>query len=176
MTSWLVVIDPQVIFADPASPWAAPRFAEALPAILELITAHAPRVVITRWVPPTRPVGSWRDYLDHWSFADRPAGDPVFDLVAPLASLPAVRLDCPTFSKWPQLAGVTGELPHLELAGVATDCCVISTALAAADAGARVTVHARACAASSDQAQQAALSVLAGYHPQIDVRQERSSR
>ena len=38
------------------------------------------------------------------------------------------------------LAGITVQLAHLVLAGVSTDCCVLSTALAAADAGCTVEV------------------------------------
>lgn len=55
------------------------------------------------------------------------------------------------------------------LCGVTTDCCVISTALAATDAGAFVRVAADACGGSSDTAHDAALTVMRGYAPQIDV-------
>ena len=41
-----------------------------------------------------------------------------------------------------------GNLDAIVLAGVTTDCCVLSTALAAADAGVHVTVAADACAGS----------------------------
>ena len=46
------------------------------------------------------------------------------------------------------------------LAGVATDCCVLSTALAAADAGCLVEVVADACAGSSDEAHERALEAV----------------
>lgn len=55
------------------------------------------------------------------------------------------------------------------LTGVATDCCVISTALAAADAGAHVTVVADACAGSTAENQAAALQVMGLYPPQITI-------
>ena len=56
------------------------------------------------------------------------------------------------------------------LAGVSTDCCVLSTALAAADAGCTVEVVADACAGSSDEAHERALAAMALYAPQIIVR------
>jgi nicotinamidase-related amidase len=58
------------------------------------------------------------------------------------------------------------------LAGVSTDCCVLSTAVAAADAGVPVQVVADACAGCAgvdDAAHGKALDVLALYAPLIDV-------
>jgi nicotinamidase-related amidase len=52
---------------------------------------------------------------------------------------------------------------------VATDCCVISTVLPAADAGVPVRVVADACAGVDDAAHGKALDVLALYAPLIDV-------
>ena len=47
------------------------------------------------------------------------------------------------------------------LAGVSTDCCVLSTALAAADAGVRVRVVADACAGVSEAGHERALAAMA---------------
>ncbi len=56
------------------------------------------------------------------------------------------------------------------LAGVSTDCCVLSTAVAAADAGGvPVQVVADACAGVDDAAHGKALDVLALYAPLIDL-------
>lgn len=55
------------------------------------------------------------------------------------------------------------------LTGVSTDCCVISTALSAADAGATITVVSDACAGSTPENHAAALTVLGLYPPQIRV-------
>ena len=81
---------------------------------------------------------------------------------------PAVRL--PTFGKWgPELAALTGPTPHLVVTGVSTDCCVVSTALAAADAGATLTVVTDACAGSTAENRAAALHVMSLYPPQITL-------
>ncbi|WP_454860767.1 cysteine hydrolase family protein [Promicromonospora soli] len=75
-----------------------------------------------------------------------------------------------TFGKWgPELAAATRDAGELVLAGVATDCCVISTALAAADAGRRVLVVADACAGSTAENHQRALEVMRLYAPLIEV-------
>ncbi|MGD8150450.1 cysteine hydrolase family protein [Ornithinimicrobium sp. Y1694] len=169
---WLVVIDAQRIFADPASQWCAPRFAETVEPIRELVTEHADRVVQTRWVPPPVKRGSWVPYFETFPFADRSPHDPMFDLVDEIADLRLPHtVSEPTFGKWgDQLCGVTGPQAHLVLAGVATDCCVLSTALAAADAGCTVEVVAAACAGSSDEAHDRALAAMELYAPQISIR------
>jgi nicotinamidase-related amidase len=55
------------------------------------------------------------------------------------------------------------------LTGVATDSCVIGTALAAADAGVHVRVAADACAGADDAAHEHALGVMRIWAPLIDV-------
>lgn len=166
---WLVVVDPQRVFADPSSPWAADGFEVVVGPVRELAAHHRGRVLVTRWVPATDRVGSWRTYFEAWPFADRPAADPLFDLVPELADLATTTLDAPTFGKWAEIEAVTGPGPELVLTGVATDCCVLSTALAAADGGATVRVVAAACAGSSPEAHERALDAMALYAPQVEV-------
>lgn len=169
---WLVVIDPQRIFADPASDWCAPRFAETVAPITALVQAFGTqRTLVTRWVPGTERVGSWRAYFEAWPFADKPDDDPQFALVEAARGWSAhATVDVSTFGKYgPALLARTGPTPTLVLCGVATDCCVLSTALAAADAGATVTVVSDACAGSNDDNNAAALQVMGLYPPQITV-------
>ena len=64
---------------------------------------------------------------------------------------------------------MVGEQPSLVVAGVATDCCVISTVLAAADAGASVTVVTDACAGSTDDNHHKALDVMSLYAPLVTL-------
>lgn len=170
--AWLVVIDPQRIFADPASEWGSPMFEAALGPIKGLRSGFgAGRTLVTRWVPGTSREGSWGPYFERWPFADRPDTDPLFDLVSPAHGWSERgTVDVTTFGKWgPALSGITGPTPTLVLAGVSTDCCVISTALPAADAGATVVVAADACAGSSEDDHAAALQVMGLYAPQVVV-------
>ena len=171
--AWLVVIDPQRIFADPASEWGSPMFPAVVDPVRRLAAAAGPRTLLTRWVPDPDPQGSWRAYLEAWPFADVPADDPLLDVVPELADLvdtAAGVVSLPTFGKWgPDLVAVTGATPRLVLTGVATDCCVVSTALAAADAGASVTVVTDACAGSTPDNHAAALTVMGLYPPQITL-------
>jgi nicotinamidase-related amidase len=53
--------------------------------------------------------------------------------------------------------------------GVSTDCCVLSTALAAADAGVHARVVADACAGVSDADHRRALDTMALYRPFLEI-------
>ncbi len=174
--AWLVVIDPQRIFADPTSDWGSPMFDAIIDPIKELRSGFgAERTIVTRWLPGTGRDGSWAAYFERWPFADRPGTDPIFDLVIPATGWSSrSSLDLTTFGKWgEQLTRTTGETPTLVLAGVSTDCCVISTALPAADAGTTIVVAADACAGSSEENHGAALQVMGLYDPQIHVASTR---
>ena len=170
--AWLVIIDGQRIFADPHSDWGSPMWAGALTNIQALIPHFAGRIIRTRWVPPAKGerIGSWNAYMAAWPFADRAPEDPYFDLVDELKGVDGPVVDAPTFGKWDALAPLTGPAPHLIVTGVATDCCVVSTVLPAADAGARVTLVTDACAGSSPDNHAAACQVMGLYPPQVQLR------
>lgn len=183
---WLIIIDPQVIFAHPSSDWASPQFDDAMTEIERIAPRFGDRILVTRWLPtaprmveprgkaPGRPT-SWDHYFQAWSFADKPADATLFDLV-PRARALTLRptIDVSTFGKWcDSLRAVTGDAPHLVLTGVSTDCCVIATALAAADAGAHIQVVEEACAGSTPSDGEAALQVMRLFAPQIRVRPAR---
>jgi nicotinamidase-related amidase len=164
---WLVVVDLQHVFGDEDSPWGAPRFADIRPRIRELVRAFGERVVWTRFVAPARPTGAWREYYEQFPFALQPPDARLYALVEEPGSAPV--LDATTFGKWgPELAAVVGEGP-ITVVGVATDCCVISTVLPAADAGIPVRVVSDACAGSGDDDHERALRVMSLYAPLVQV-------
>lgn len=174
--AWLVVIDHQRIFADPGSTWCAPEFAATVAPVRALAEHFAGRVVLTRWLPARDRAGSWRQYFETFGFADQDDDHELFALVGSATAIDASgvtvggTLDQRTFGKYgPDLLAITGANPHLVLVGVSTDCCVLSTALAAVDDGATVTVIADACAGSSALNHQKALDVMALYAPQLWV-------
>lgn len=166
----LTVIDMQHVFADPDSPWATPRFTEAAAGVRRLLPAFGDRVTFTRFVAPEQPTGAWRAYYDQWSFARQPPDAPLWQLTDEFAPLAHDVLDAPTFGKWtPHLAARVAQEGRLVLAGVSTDCCVLSTALAAADTGAEVLVVADACAGVDDDSHAKALHVMDLYRPLVRV-------
>ncbi|MCA1781786.1 MAG: cysteine hydrolase [Intrasporangiaceae bacterium] len=169
---WLVVIDPQFIFADPAtSPWGSPMWARTVPRIVDLARAYGPeRTVVTRFIARPELGGSWASYYDEWAFALVPEDDDLYAVVPELVGRGAHTVTAGTFGKWnADLRAIVGEQPTLTLAGVSTDCCVISTALPAADAGATIRVVPDACAGSTAENHEHALAVMALYGPQITI-------
>ena len=167
--AWLAVIDMQRVFAEPDSPWLAPRFTEIVGPVKSLVEAFRPRVTFTRFVAPRVPEGAWRAYYAQWPFALQPPDARIYELVDEFAGEPGPTLDTTTFSKWgPDLSARVGN-GTLVLAGVSTDCCVLSTALAAADAGTPVRVAGDACAGADDDSHASALRLLQLQSPLIEV-------
>ena len=166
---WLVVIDMQHVFGDPQSGWFTPRFDEAREGIGRLLPAFGNRVVHTRFIAPDHPQGAWAAYYQVWPWALVPDDDPLYRLVDEPAPEHGIVTET-TFGKWgAALNDATGGSRELVLAGVSTDCCVISTALAAADAGVHVQVAADACAGATDADHRRALDAMALYTPLIEL-------
>ena len=169
---WLIVIDPQAVFADPAtSPWGSPLWPAVVPRIVALADAYGPeRTVVTRFVADASLGGSWGPYYEEWPFALVDDGDPLYAVVPELAHRAVHVVTAGTFGKWPVLRDVVGDDAHLTVTGVSTDCCVLSTVLPAADAGATVRVVAAGCAGSTVENHERALGAMALYAPQVTIR------
>ncbi|WP_285115838.1 isochorismatase family cysteine hydrolase [Leifsonia sp. fls2-241-R2A-40a] len=166
----LVVVDMQQVFGNPASPWFTPKFADAEAVIAGMVPAFGDRVIFTRFIAPEQPEGAWVPYYQQWPFALVPDDDPIYDLVLAFRDTGHPVVSEPTFGKWgPDLRAALDGAQDVVLAGVSTDCCVLSTALGAADAGVRVRVAADACAGLSDADHQRALDAMALYAPLIEI-------
>lgn len=164
----LVVIDMQRVFADADSPWATPGFADIVPTVGALVKAFGEDVTFTRFIAPSTPEGAWREYYAQWPFALQPEDAPLWDVVPELGST-GPTVDATTFSKWGAALAAQVGGQTMVLCGVSTDCCVLSTAVAAADAGVAVRVVADACAGVSVESHRATLDVLALYAPLVEV-------
>ncbi len=167
---WLAVIDMQRIFGAPESAWAAPGFDAIVGPVNRLVAAAGERVSFTRFIAPATPAGAWIPYYELWPFALQSPDAPIYQLADGLHHDGRPTLDATTFGKWtPALADAVGAGGRLVLAGVSTDCCVMSTAVAAADAGVFVQVVADACAGLDATTHQQALNTLALYGPIIEI-------
>ena len=168
--SWLAVIDMQRIFGDAGSPWAAPRFDEVVEPVARLVDAFGAQTVFTRFIAPAEPVGAWRAYYDAWPFAMQPADAPAYEIVPRFATMAGRTVDSTTFGKWTaELAALVGVDDRLVVCGVSTDCCVLSTVLAAADAGVETLVVSDACAGVDDESHVRALAVMSLYAPLVRI-------
>ena len=168
VTEWLLVIDMQRAFADPPSPWAAAGFYATLPRIERLIAAYDGRVVLTRYVPPMPLAGAWIDYYAIFPTLLLPAGDPAWDLKVAAGGMPIETRA--TFSKWDAaMAAVVGEGSGIAVCGVATECCVLGTVLAAVDDGRTVRVFTDACAGGTQAAHEQTIALLSGFAPLVTL-------
>ncbi|MFC6158864.1 cysteine hydrolase family protein [Kribbella jiaozuonensis] len=162
----LALIDLQRIFADPKSGWATPGFERVIEPTKQLISIFGADVVFTRFVAPEKPSGAWVPYYEEFPFALQPPDADDYQLVDEFKGAPT--LDKTTFGAWgPALAARADG--RLVLGGVTTDCCVISTALAAVDAGVQVQVVEEACAGSTDENHHKALDIMRLYAPMIEI-------
>lgn len=167
---WLMVVDMQHVFADPDSPWASPDYPSASAAIRRLRPLFGRRVALTRFVAPEVPRGSWVAYYQQWPFALDPARQMQYNLMPEFPVDDATVISRPTFNKWDaQTRAALGDTDEIVLTGVATDCCVISTALVAADDGVHVRLVADACGGSTKEDHDRAVAVMALYGPMIEV-------
>ena len=164
----LVVIDMQRAFRDEGQ-WQVPRYQAIVPVISRLQQELGAGSVFTRFVRNEAETGAWAAYYRRWDGMRFPSGSEAWDITLDVPG-EATVLDAPTFSKWgPDLAALVPEGAEMVLVGVATDCCVLSTALGAVDAGRFVTVVSDACAAVSDEAQQQTLALLKLLSPMCEV-------
>ena len=165
---WLAVIDMQYIFGAPESAWAAPGFDAVIEPVNRLVAAAGEHVTFTRFVAPGTPEGAWIPYYELWPFALQTPDAPIYQMDGRVHHGGRKTLDANTFGKWtPELAAAAGD--EIVLCGVSTDCCVLSTALAAADAGVHVQVVSDACAGVDDTTHQQALNAMALYGPLIEI-------
>jgi nicotinamidase-related amidase len=170
MSSHLVVIDMQNVFADRDSGWFTRRMDDTLAPIDRLVAAFGPRTTFTRFIAPEKPSGAWRDYYEEWPFALQPPDAALYSLIDHYSSHAGQTLDATTFGKWgAELAARTDGADTLVVAGVSTECCVLSTVVAAADAGLRVVVAADACAGADDTSHAQALAVMKAFTPLVEV-------
>jgi nicotinamidase-related amidase len=166
----LVVIDMQVIFGRASSQWFTPGYPAIEPTVERLVDAFGDRVVFTRFVAPREPAGAWIPYYELWPFALVPDDDELYDLMPLMRAAGRAVVTSTTFGKWgPELASAMSDSREMVLVGVSTDCCVLSTALAAADAGIHVRVVQDACAGLSEADHQRALDAMALYGPLVEI-------
>lgn len=172
---WLVVIDRQRVFAESEwSAWACPdgSYHTTDEAFARLAKTFGDRVVYTRYVAPEPPQNAWVDYFKDWPQFLVAPDDPMYDLTADTAELAQGHavVSCDTFGKWGSvLSEAIKGAKKITVCGVATDCCVLTTVLAAADNGVAVRVAADACAGSSPENHQMALSTMALFTPLVTV-------
>ncbi|WEV63471.1 cysteine hydrolase [Bifidobacterium sp. ESL0732] len=172
---WLVVVDRQKVFAQSDwSDWACADgtyYATDEP-FQRLAKAYGDRVAYTRYIAPDKPQDAWIDYFKDWPQFLVPSDDPMYDFTDETAELAKGHsvVSKTTFGKWgTELKNAVQGAKKIAVCGVATDCCVLQTALAAADDGVAVRLVEDACAGSTPENQKLAIETMKLFTPLITV-------
>ena len=165
----LVIIDMQNIFVDGAGAWEVVGYKEA-EGLIEKIRADFPgKTVVTKFVADPKELGIWSKYYDTYPSTRLPEDHQMWDLTIDLGPGDTL-ISVPTFSKWgSELSEIVGQNNRIIMVGVATDCCVISTALGAIDAGREVIVIEDACAGTSRTNHSKTMEIMGLLGPMIRV-------
>lgn len=172
---WLAVIDRQEVFARSEwSRWACAdgSYYQTDDNFTRLARAYGDHVAYTRYVAPQPPKGAWVKYMKDWPEFLVAPDDPMYDFTPETAQLaqghPVVSLS--TYGKWgPELQAAIGGAQQIALCGVATDDCVLQTALSASDQGIAVRLASDACAGSTPENHQLALKTMSLFIPLITI-------
>lgn len=167
MMDWLLVIDMQPGFGHGDSPWCTPGYDSCAERIDQLLPRFQDRVLFTRFVPPSQPVGAWVAYYAQWSFAVQDGADWLWEVDARWRAYPSVTSH--RFAKWQEAAVLLPQDARINMCGVATDCCVLGTAVEAVDAGRQIRLIEDACAAGTPALHHAAVTVMADRAPMLSV-------
>ncbi|MBN9672219.1 cysteine hydrolase family protein [Roseibium aggregatum] len=167
MNDWLLIVDMQPAFGDPESPWYTPGYEACAERIDDLVAAFGTRVTFTRFLPPERPEGAWIPYYRSWPFALAPENQWLWEVDSRWQGYVAVAGS--RFAKWREASPLVPKDATLVICGVATDCCVLGTALEAVDDGRHVRLVTDACAAGTDALHEAAITVMRGRTDMLDV-------
>ncbi|MBU2961306.1 cysteine hydrolase [Citreicella sp. C3M06] len=167
MNDWLLVIDMQPGFGAAESPWCTPGYERCAERIGQMLPLFEDRVLFTRFVPPESPTGAWRAYYAQWEFAVAPGSDWLWQVDGRWQGYRSIASH--RFAKWREAEQVLPADASLTLCGVATDCCVLGTAVEAVDAGRNLRLVEDACAAGTEALHRAAVAVMADRAPMCRV-------
>ena len=177
MVGIFAFIDFQCVFSpEQNTSWCVPKFNQALQTAMLTCEKLKPNCVpiATAYIPPNDIKGIWKTYFDKYPDIPRNPCNKIFDIDSSISGIDKLRYA--GFSKWKSLAKIfKHELEHdpeniLYLCGVATDCCVLSTALEAVESGIKVCIIKDGCASGDDATHERALKIMEGYSPNIEIK------
>ena len=184
-----LMIDFQEIFQDNATQgWACEGYTDALASAHRAYDRLIEKgwdlcVVKTAYLPPKKIKGPWKEYFEMHSGVPKYPSDNVYKIsknyiynseTADNDTGNTVTITSSTFGKWDGVKKyykLIGErIPrNVFVCGVSTDCCVLSTVLAAIDESKRVYVIENACAAGTRKEHRRGMEVLRNFYPNVKV-------
>jgi len=169
----LLLIDFQNVFNDPKLSWYCPKFNDALKVALLCHQKLQCQTYITGFLPPNTKIPIWNDYFNCFPDISTDSNNVIYDLNFPADSYGKIVWS-PTFGKWDTIRKHIFNEPGdsidtVYICGVATDCCVLATALAAVDDGMNVYIISDGCASGNDTQHLKGLDIMQGFSPNIKI-------
>ena len=163
----LLVIDMQKAYLKGAA-WECLDTEGAEKNIIKVIeSGAADRVVLTRFIEPSEPVGVWKDYNEKYAAINAdPVNAELTDGIASYAERYPV-FDKSKYSAFadPALSQICRSADRLVVCGVVAECCVLATVMGAMDAGVKVIYLTDAVSGFTPAKEQAVLTVMSGEIP-----------
>ena len=133
----LILVDFQNVYL-PGQPWACPTMEQAIENTLRIIrSTNAPDYVLTQYLPPSNPVGRWKQYNEE--FAEINADPFLSDFPGAIKQIinegNLITKDTYSSLKSPALQARLAGKKRVVLTGVVAECCVLATMLDAIDLG-----------------------------------------
>lgn len=171
----VVLIDLQTIFGLKYSPWRVDYYEYVITGTCSFLNSLALHdnsntldIIMTRYLPPPSK-HVWKEYLDMFPSIDRNPNSSDYELDSRLDGVADFKVvAATTFGKWPVIEPIVGKEPcNIFIGGVSTECCVLSTALAAVDAGHKVFIMEDLC--EGTVLHNEALNIMKAFSPNITV-------
>ena len=127
--------------------------------------------IVTRYMPPNLlhlrdKDDAWVKYFKKYSTVPKRSGDILYELID---YIPCDWVwESSEFSKWKHTSQCNYPF-NVFITGVSTECCILSTALSAVDAGATVYVISDACAAGNKEDHNLGLELLSRFDPNVQI-------
>jgi nicotinamidase-related amidase len=179
MKSLLLFIDFQNVFSEERGGyWPIEDYQKTLDTALQvknkLLSGDKNNVTIitTRFLPPDPIKGQgWIDYYKDIPKEMHNKEYPGYKLSNGVPK--DIIISASTFGKWNAIQNhfnnIIDEFDKVYITGVSTDCCVLTTALAAVDSGIKVFIVENACSAENKEDHNRAINVMKGYGPNLNV-------
>lgn len=166
----ILVTDMQKVYLK-GEKWACKNIDSALENIIKLLNKCECEVIFTAFLPPKSPLGQWKTYnLVNADVNSSPKKSEIIDKLKPYTELyPLVfkdRYSSLSNEKVREAAYNTiNNNGRVVLTGVVSECCVLSTAMAAIDMGCKVIYLNDAVAGSNKESEKAAGLIIHGMQP-----------
>ncbi len=172
----LLVIDMQNVYTKDQE-WACEEVEKASDSILRLLNSRAlSQVIFTQYLATKHPEGVWKEYnkVNAAVNAD-PWLNEMMSEFLPTQKIPCIHKSVYSSFAIPQVRELAKHASRVVISGVVAECCVLSTALSAIDAGCKVIYLTDAVAglnATSRKEAENILSYLSPLHTELMTTQQ----